>query len=95
MNKLLQVAKNKYFIVTAFFLIWIGFFDQNDWVSRKSIDKEIKKLEDDKAFFTTEVIELQKEEKRLKENEEELEKYARENFYMKKEGEDVFVIIEE
>lgn len=95
MNKLLQVAKNKYFIVTAFFLIWIGFFDQNDWVSRKSIDKEIKKLEDDKAFFTTEVNELQKEEKRLKENEEELEKYARENFYMKKEGEDVFVIIEE
>ena len=95
MNKLLQVAKNKYFIVTAFFLIWIGFFDQNDWVSRKSIDKEIKKLEDDKAFFTTEVIELQKEEKRLKENEEEREKYARENFYMKKEGEDVFVIIEE
>ena len=95
MNKLLQVAKNKYFIVTAFFLIWIGFFDQNDWVSRKSIDKEIKKLEDDKAFFTTEVIELQKEEKRLKENEEELEKYARENFYMKKEGDDVFVIIEE
>lgn len=76
-------------------MIWIGFFDQNDWVSRKSIDKEIKKLEDDKAFFTTEVIELQKEEKRLKENEEELEKYARENFYMKKEGEDVFVIIEE
>lgn len=95
MNNLLQVAKNKYFIVTAFFLIWIGFFDQNDWVSRKGIDKEIEKLEDDKAFFTTEVIELQKEEKRLKENQEALEKYARENFYMKKEGEDVFVIVEE
>jgi cell division protein FtsB len=95
LNNLLQVAKNKYFIVTAFFLIWIGFFDQNDWVSRKGIDKEIEKLEDDKAFFTTEVIELQKEEKRLKENEEALEKYARENFYMKKEGEDVFVIVEE
>jgi cell division protein FtsB len=95
LNNLLQVAKNKYFIVTAFFLIWIGFFDQNDWVSRKGIDKEIEKLEDDKAFFTTEVIELQKEEKRLKENQEALEKYARENFYMKKEGEDVFVIVEE
>ena len=95
MNNLLQVAKNKYFIVTAFFLIWIGFFDQNDWVSRKGIDKEIEKLEDDKAFFTTEVIELQKEEKRLKENQEALEKYARENFYMKKEGEDVFVIVDE
>jgi cell division protein FtsB len=95
LNNLLQVAKNKYFIVTAFFLIWIGFFDQNDWVSRKGIDKEIEKLEDDKAFFTTEVVELQKEEKRLKENQEALEKYARENFYMKKEGEDVFVIVEE
>ncbi|MFY0674539.1 MAG: septum formation initiator family protein [Bacteroidia bacterium] len=95
MSNLLHVVKNKYFIVTCFFLIWIGFFDQNDWVTRKAIDNEIKKLKDDKEFFTTEVIELQKEELRLKENEEELEKYARENFYMKKQGEDVYVIVEE
>ncbi|MBI1183286.1 septum formation initiator family protein [bacterium] len=95
MKNLLQVAKNKYFLVAAFFLIWIGFFDQNDWLSRRSIDKEIDKLEEDKAFFSAEVERLKKEEKTLRESDAELEKYAREQFYMKKEGEDLFVIVEE
>ncbi len=95
MNSIFQIAKNKYFIATSFFLIWIGFFDQNDWVSRKSIENQIDQLESDKLFFTEEVERLQKEEKHLKENDSELEKYARENFYMKKEGEDLYVIIEE
>jgi len=94
MSALLQVIKNKYFLVAAFFLVWIGFFDQNDWISRSKIDNEIEQLENDKAFFTNEVEDLKLIEQTLREDEAELEKYAREQFYMKKEGEDVFVIID-
>ncbi|MGB0430995.1 MAG: FtsB family cell division protein [Bacteroidia bacterium] len=94
MNNIFQIAKNRYFLVTAFFLIWIGFFDQNDWMSRKAVDNQIEKLESDKVFFSSEVENLKDVEKRLKENDQELEKYARENFYMKKEGEDVYVIVD-
>ena len=94
MSALLQVIKNKYFLVAAFFLVWIGFFDQNDWISRSKIDNEIEQLENDKAFFTKEVEDLKLIEQTLREDEAELEKYAREQFYMKKEGEDVFVIID-
>lgn len=94
MKSLIQLAKNKYFLVTSFFLIWISFFDQNDWLSRRSIDQQIEKLERDKVFFTEQVEILEKEEIKLKSDEAELERYAREKFYMKKEGEDVFVIID-
>ena len=93
MKSLIQLAKNKYFLVTSFFLIWISFFDQNDWLSRRSIDQQIEKLERDKVFFTEQVEILEKEEIKLKSYEAELERYAREKFYMKKEGINVFVSI--
>ena len=54
MKNLIQVAKNKYFLVTCFFLVWIGFFDQNDWVTRKSIDKEIREIVAEAADFSRE-----------------------------------------
>jgi len=93
-SQILQVLKNRYFLVTAFFLVWVGFFDQNDWVSRKNIDAEIKQLEEDKVFFDSEVERLQEAKKTLITNEGALEKYAREKYYMKRKGEDVFVIVD-
>ena len=93
-KNLYQVAKNKYFLVTAFFLVWIGFFDQNDWISRKAIDKKITELERDKGFFANEVEQLKEKQKTLREDNQALEKYAREKFYMKKKGEDVYIMVD-
>lgn len=93
-KNLYQVAKNKYFLVTAFFLIWIGFFDQNDWVSRKEIDRKIGELEADREFFTSEVEALKERQQTLKEDADALERYAREKFYMKKKGEDVYIMVD-
>ena len=47
-EQIIQIIKNRYFLVTAFFLIWVGFFDQNDWVSRKAVDTQIEELQADK-----------------------------------------------
>ena len=93
-EQIIQIIKNRYFLVTAFFLIWVGFFDQNDWVSRKAVDTQIEELQADKEFFTTEVERLQEVRKTLLTDDEALEKYAREKYYMKKKGEDVFVIVD-
>lgn len=89
-----HVARNKYFLVTAFFLVWIGFFDQNDWVSRKAIDRKITELERDKEFFANQVDELKEKQATLREDTDALEKYAREKFYMKKKGEDVYIMVD-
>lgn len=56
---------------------------------------EIRQLEDDREYY---LEQIQKDSARLSElttNKENLEKYAREQFLMKKNNEDVFVVIEE
>jgi cell division protein DivIC len=88
-------VRNKYVLTIAIFSVWMLFFDQNNMVDRIRMGSEIRQLEDDRAYY---LEEIQKDSARLNElttNKENLEKYAREQFLMKKENEDVFVVIEE
>ena len=86
--------KNKYVLTIAVFAIWILFFDQNNMVDRLKMSGEIRQLEDDREYY---MEQIQKDSTRLHElttDKENLEKYAREQFLMKKKNEDVFVVIE-
>ena len=87
--------KNKYVLTIAVFTIWMLFFDQNNVVDRIQMGSEIRQLEEDREYY---LEQIQKDSARLSElttNKENLEKYAREQFLMKKSNEDVFVVIEE
>ena len=77
------------------FAVWMLFFDQNNLVDRIKMTSEIRQLEADREYY---LEEIQKDSTRLKElttNKENLEKYAREQFLMKKPNEDVFVVIDQ
>ena len=87
--------RNKYVLTIAVFSIWMLFFDQNNAVDRLRMGSEIRQLEDDREYY---LEQIQKDSARLSElttNKENLEKYAREQFLMKKSDEDVFVVIKE
>jgi cell division protein FtsB len=87
--------KNKYVLTIAVFAIWMLFFDQNNIVDRIKMTNEIRQLEEDREFYQEQI---QQDSARLSElttNKENLEKYAREQFLMKKPNEDVFVVVEE
>jgi cell division protein DivIC len=87
--------RNKYVLTIAVFSIWMLFFDQNNAVDRIEMSSEIRQLEEDREYY---LEQIQKDSARLSElttNKENLEKYAREQFLMKKPNEDVFVVIEE
>jgi len=82
-------------LTIAVFAIWMLFFDQNNMVDRVKMSSEIKQLEEDREYY---LEQIQKDSARLNElttNKENLEKYAREQFLMKKPEEDVFVVLEE
>ena len=82
-------------LTIAVFTIWMLFFDQNNVVDRIRMGAEIRQLENDREYY---LEQIQKDSARLHElttNRENLEKYAREQFLMKKPNEDVFVVIEE
>ncbi|MCK5136482.1 MAG: septum formation initiator family protein [Bacteroidales bacterium] len=86
--------KNKYVLTIFVFAIWILFFDQNNMVDRMKMSGEIRQLEQDSQYYNEQI---RKDSTRLHElttDKDNLEKYAREQFLMKKENEDVFVVIE-
>jgi len=94
-NKIPYWFKTKYAYTMLFFIIWVSFIDQNNIMTAYSYNSELKKLEAEKEYFNEAIEKTSKELFDLTENPATLEKFARENYYMKKEGEEVFVFTTE
>ncbi len=92
MKNLTNIITNKYVLVLLFFIVWMMFFDQRDFFEQKTQKDELEKLEKKKAYYIQEIEKTKKELGDLENNPETLEKYARERYLMKKDGEDIFII---
>lgn len=95
MNRLLEIFKNKYFLCAAAFAVWMLFFDKNDMLSQYEYRTEVHKLQEEKDFYTKQTEQVKKDLNELNTNLNTAEKFAREKYFMKKDNEDVFVIIKE
>ena len=95
MTRILDLIRNKYLIAGVAFLTWMLFFDRNDLMSQYEYRTQLNKLEAEKEFYTVESAKAVKDLNELTTNQSKLEKFAREKYLMKKENEDVFVIIQE
>lgn len=95
MNRLLELIRNKYFLCVAAFVVWMLFFDRNDMIAQYEYRSQLNKLEEEKAFYTKEIASVKQDLNELSTNLSTAEKFAREKYFMKKDNEDVFVIIEE
>jgi cell division protein DivIC len=93
-SKVPKFFKNFYFLVTLFFLVWMVFFDPNDFVSQYRMKNKLKELEDEKLYYQEKIIEVEKEREALLNDRKKLEKFAREHYLMRKPSEDVYVIVE-
>jgi cell division protein FtsB len=93
MKRLLDLVKNKFFLVTVAFLVWMIFFDKNDLFSQYQYHQQVSKLKQERNFYKSETDKVSKDLEELTSNPEELEKFAREKYLMKKPNEDVFVIV--
>ena len=71
------------------------FFDRNDLMSQYEYSSQVNKLEEEREFYTKETEQVRKDLTELTTNREKLEKFAREKYLMKKENEDIYVIIPE
>lgn len=95
LKKYLSFFKNKYILTSLLFIIWLLFFDQNNLLDRKRSMTEYKQLLKDKAFYLEKIEEDRKRLEELQTNNANLEKFAREQYLMKKDDEDIFVIRDE
>ncbi len=93
-KKIISIFKNKYVLVSFVFIIWMIFFDQNNLFVQL---RRVKDLQDSKFksdYYAKETAKNKTQLDQLLSNDKELEKFAREKYYMKKADEDVFVIVE-
>lgn len=95
LKKIIRFLKNKYIITFLGLFIWLLFFDKNDIFSQIELTKKLRKLQDEKKYFTEEIVKNKADMKELMTNTKSLEKFAREKYLMKKDNEDIFVLVEE
>ena len=86
---------NKYFITGLGFLVWMVFFDQESFIHQFRLSRTLHDLENQKEYYQEEIGKTRGAIHVLENDTVHLEKYAREKYYMKKDNEEVFVIIEE
>ncbi|MEO7524243.1 MAG: septum formation initiator family protein [Ferruginibacter sp.] len=86
--------KNKYIIALVCFLVWMCFFDPKDWPLLASRVDKLKDLEKSERRLDQLISETRSEQRLLKTSAATIEKYARENYLMKKDNEDLFIVNE-
>ncbi len=94
-DKLPKISKNFYFIAGMLFLFWMIFLDSNDLYTQYKLKNQLNTLENEKEFYNQKIEEVKQEREQLLTDIEALEKFAREKYLMKKESEDLYVIVEE
>lgn len=94
LKKILNILLNKYLITTAAFVVWLLFFDSNNMIMQQDLKSKLNDLKEEKQFYLDEIRNDSILTRQLLTDTSALEKFAREKYLMKKEGEDVFLMID-
>lgn len=98
-NKLLQYLparlRNRYGAVVLGLLAWVALFDRNDlWTTWKN-HRELGRMEGQQEWYAQEIMRTKEQLHELGSDTELLEKFARERYLMKRDNEDIFVLVPE
>ncbi len=93
LSRIPALLKNKYLLAGTAFAVWMVFFDRNDLFTQHNRKQELRALEKSKAYYADQIAKERKSLEELQRNPAAIEKYAREQYGMKRDNEDVFVIV--
>jgi len=93
MKRFFKLTTNFYFLAGAFFLCWMIFIDSNNLINQFKLSRKLSELEDRKEYYLERKEKIKAEREELMSNPELMEKFAREKYMMKKESEDLYVIV--
>jgi cell division protein FtsB len=92
-KKIFKVITNKYLLTVVGLAVWLTFFDRNDIFTQYDLKQQVLKLEKERDYYLHEITSNNQAIEELNTNQKSLEKFARETYLMKKDNEDVFVIV--
>jgi cell division protein FtsB len=90
-----KIFSNKYILTLVVFIVWLLVFDRNNLIDRRKYLKALNEMEAQKIYYTEKIRHDSARLNELKTDAENLEKFAREQYFMKKDNEEVFVIVDE
>ncbi len=94
-HKIPPFLRNKYFLVFLAVLVWLVFFDTHSFIQQWRMRQHLKELRIERNFYIEEIKRDSLAIEELTGDPDALERYAREKYLMKREGEDVYVIVDE
>jgi cell division protein FtsB len=87
-----KILTNRYLLATAAFAVWMLVFDKNDLYSRLQRTRELDEMNSRIEFYRKGISEAKKELSALQNDPAALEQYAREQYYMRRPNEHIFVM---
>lgn len=90
-KRITKLIINRYVLILITFIVWMVFFDENSWINHNEFNNEINKLKKEKEYYKSQIDEDKELINKL-DDKEELEKFAREEYKMKKENEEIYII---
>ena len=91
LKKLIPFVANRYFIACLAFVVWMLFFDQRNFFLQRDRADELEKLEQAKSYYEKEISTTEEQLNNLQSNPGAVEKYARERYLLRREGEEVYL----
>jgi len=92
-DRIPSFLRNKYLLTLTIFVIWIMLLDSNNLIERYNQISEVRKLNIDKEYYMKKIEEDRRKLDELKTDNHNLEKFAREQYMMKKKDEDLYIIL--
>lgn len=88
------IKKRRFLLVISIFVIWILIFDKNSIINQIKNKKKLNQLKTEKQYYLDKIKTDSTKLYELQTDNDNLEKFAREQYYMHKENEEVFIVVE-
>jgi cell division protein DivIC len=91
LRKLPSPLRNRFYVLSGVFIFWMVFIDKHDILTQWKLRQTVKKQQAEMAQYKQQLIDIQQDKQDMDKN---MEKFAREHFYMHKSDEEVFILEE-
>lgn len=92
-DKIPPTLRNKYILTTILFIVWILLLDANNLVARFREMRELRTLKNEKEYYLNRIEADRKKLMELRTDDQNLEKFAREQYKMKRADEDLYIVL--
>ncbi len=92
MRRIPNFLRSKYVLAGLLFAVWMLFLDSNNLFIQWELSQEVRALEDGVEYYRKELTQTQRRLNELEPDPKQLEKFARETYWMHRPGEEVMLV---